>query len=326
MNEENLNSNNHPENDSKDDLFNNIDSNSTDSNKPSTNSISLTTMLEPSPEGFISTEQLDAVFGNTPASVKKDIPAESQLKAPTKTGTENSIDSKPKPIKLSAKPDQDSLATKLEDSDTPKSKPGLKIEPGVKSIKIVGSISTENATVGQILQEARVCLELSLTQVEQQTKIKRSFLEAVERDDLKNLPAMCYVSAYIKTLCQLYRIDNETSAALLASLKEKKGERAVPNELLQSLENEKHINLEEEAKLKRYASYIIISIIFVGIVGIAYNMWPSENKSFNKSTPQTNIETLPANDPKLHFKDKELEVLMQNIFIDMSTLNIDDEP
>jgi len=325
----------------EDDLFKNFSTNPMDNNKPSTNSIALTTMLAPNDDGFISTDQLDAAFNNASNSQKEEAPPRSGLSAPKKMALKsNQTSGTPEPAEeqtaasssgngIENRHDRPapaiSMAPEPRKETTPAAPSGLAIQPEKKSIKIVGSISTDNASVGQILQEARVCLELGLTQVEQQTKIKRSFLEAVERDDLKNLPAMCYVSAYIKTLCQLYRIDNETSAALLASLKEKKGERTVPNELLQSLENDKHINFEEEAKLKKFAMIAIVLIIVIAGGIFIYNSWTPDEKGYEDlRTQSTGLPPGAQTNSSIYFNEKELEMFIPNIDIDMSTLPIEE--
>ena len=329
MNKDTIQSENTSEQSSGEDLFKNFSSSPMDDNKPSTNSIALTTMLEPDTEGFISTDQLDAAFNNGSGPSPENAPLKSGLSAPSKMVLKGSA----KPTSIEAKrftelPRVSPSKSAPEINDSPRAArapSALTVQPDKKSIKIVGSISTENASVGQILQEARVCLELGLTQVEQQTRIKRSFLEAVERDDLKNLPAMCYVSAYIKTLCQLYRIDAETSSALLASLKAKKGERSVPSELLQSLENDKHINFAEEAKLKKFATFVIVLIVISATIGFVYNIWPTEEKGYTEiKTQNTGPISSDEDNTSIYFDEKELEKLIPNIYIDMTTLTIED--
>ncbi len=194
---------------------------------------------------------------------------------------------------------------------------GLKIYAEKKSIKIIGSISTENASVGQILQEARVCLNLSLNQVEQQTKIKKTFLEAVERDDYNNLPALCYVSAYTKTLCQLYKIDAETSTALLAKLKEKKSITSVPSELLQTLENDKHTNIEQEKKLKKMALITTTLILIPFLIILAIYVYPSDPEN---SGHENKTDSLPV-----YFKSVELEKFIPNLDIYITELPLEEK-
>ncbi|HRR29551.1 MAG TPA: helix-turn-helix transcriptional regulator, partial [Victivallales bacterium] len=105
-------------------------------------------------------------------------------------------------------------------------------------------ISPDGASIGHILQEARSTLGLSQDQVAIQTKIKKSYIEALERDDFENLPSMVYVKAYIRRLCQEYGIEEES--ALKALKRHKNSEYIVPDDVLLDIEKGKQINLEKQ--------------------------------------------------------------------------------
>lgn len=53
-------------------------------------------------------------------------------------------------------------------------------------------------TVGIMLREARVSKNLSIEQVERDTKIRRKFLEGIESDDYRGLPSQSYAKGFIK--------------------------------------------------------------------------------------------------------------------------------
>ena len=53
-------------------------------------------------------------------------------------------------------------------------------------------------TVGSILKEAREAKRFSLDQVEQATKIRRNFLEAIEGDAYHVLPSVSYAKGFVK--------------------------------------------------------------------------------------------------------------------------------
>lgn len=53
-------------------------------------------------------------------------------------------------------------------------------------------------TVGQMLREKRLAKGYTLEKVEQATKIRRKFLEAIEIDDYKVLPSSAYAKGFIK--------------------------------------------------------------------------------------------------------------------------------
>ncbi|HPN85275.1 MAG TPA: helix-turn-helix domain-containing protein, partial [Victivallales bacterium] len=73
---------------------------------------------------------------------------------------------------------------------------------GAKQVNV-----TEGSSVGHVLQEARVKAGLSIDQVAIETRIKKAYVEAIERDDFEHLPSAVYVNAYVRRLCQQYGLD-----------------------------------------------------------------------------------------------------------------------
>ncbi|GEM_PF-5045319 len=130
-----------------------------------------------------------------------------------------------------------------------------------KKFNVIEKFSSDNATSGQILQEGRVRSGLSIDQVSQKTKIKKNFLEALERDDFQNLPAPVYVNAYVRSLCDLYHVDEKQVMSLLNKNKGKALEFTVPEEVIQQLEKGKQINIDQQAKVKRI--FISIAALFM---------------------------------------------------------------
>ncbi|MCX6984321.1 MAG: helix-turn-helix transcriptional regulator, partial [Lentisphaerae bacterium] len=111
--------------------------------------------------------------------------------------------------------------------------------------------SMGNSTAGQLLQEGRVKVGLSIEQVSISTKIKKSFIESLERDDFENLPAAVYVNAYTRALCSLYNIDDKLVFSLLNKVKGKNLDYTVPEEVILQLEKGKQVNIVQENKVKR---------------------------------------------------------------------------
>jgi len=105
---------------------------------------------------------------------------------------------------------------------------------------------------------------MSIDQVAIVTKIKKSFVEALERDDFSELPAAVYVNAYAKTLCRLYKVDEKKVFGLLNKVKGRGLEYTVPEEIIQHIEKGKQINLDQELKVRRLG--ITISIVCVVVI------------------------------------------------------------
>jgi hypothetical protein len=120
-----------------------------------------------------------------------------------------------------------------------------------KKTNAMEKFSTDNATVGQLLQEGRVRSALSIDQVSISTKIKKSFIESLERDDFENLPASVFVNAYTRALCSLYNIDAKLVFNLLNKVKGKNLDYTVPEEVILQLEKGKQVNIVQENKVKR---------------------------------------------------------------------------
>ncbi|MFA6567297.1 MAG: helix-turn-helix domain-containing protein [Victivallales bacterium] len=125
-----------------------------------------------------------------------------------------------------------------------------------KKTGVTEKFSTDHATAGQLLQEGRVRAGLSIDQASISTKIKKTFIESLERDDFKDLPASVYVNAYTRALCSLYNIDGNLVFSLLDKMKGKNLDYTVPEEVIHQLEKGKQVNIVQENKVKR--------VIFIG--------------------------------------------------------------
>lgn len=66
------------------------------------------------------------------------------------------------------------------------------------------------AVNGVFLRQAREGRSLSVDDVARITKIPSRYVEAIESDHFKKLPARVYVQGFIKNLAALYRLDSKT--------------------------------------------------------------------------------------------------------------------
>jgi transcriptional regulator with XRE-family HTH domain len=198
-------------------------------------------------------------------------------------------------------------------SFSPASAPDTGIERKTRKtpVKITGSISTKNATAGQILQEARVREGMSLNQVEQRTKIKLQYIETLERDDAQNLPPMVYVNAYIKNLCSLYNISKEDTELILKKITLESEGNHISEEIINHLEDEKQISPEQEQSTRKItwlitAGAIAFILLVTGIVMLSANFF-----SGAASARGERVE-LPPGQPSAstEFKKQELEKLI----------------
>lgn len=223
-----------------------------------------------------------------PAPVK--LPVQEKVKSLDEVFPEDGEDSAgfPTPGKSKANDEINELKKKFE--DTPKEAavvrsptllkrgfPPVPPKPTPQPVKLVqpktpvvlsGSISPENATPGQILQEVRAQSGLSIAQVEQTTKIKADYISSLERDDYPALPPMVYVNAYVKNLCSLYNIGLEDMEKMLKNIK-KESTPIVSEEIIHHIEEDRQVNPEEGRKVQRlvFAS-IVVFIVFITTLAI----------------------------------------------------------
>ena len=140
----------------------------------------------------------------------------------------------------------------------------------------------------QILREARVRSGLSLEQVSQTTKIKEDFIAALEHDDETSFPPKVFVSAYVKQLCKLYKVD---PAPVLVGLEKMFSsgdkENKVSEEILQDIDSGKQINMREEERLKRIFKVALISIAAIVLCAFLIRLTWGGDDSENSSEPRT---------------------------------------
>jgi cytoskeletal protein RodZ len=70
-------------------------------------------------------------------------------------------------------------------------------------------------TIGEIIRNARTEKRYSFKKLEEITKIKSSFIESVEKEDWKSLPAFPTVLGFVKNIAAALEIDEKMAAAVL---------------------------------------------------------------------------------------------------------------
>lgn len=70
-------------------------------------------------------------------------------------------------------------------------------------------------TIGQVLKDARINKKYSLKFVEEITKIKSNFIDAIEEEKWDNLPSFPTVLGFVKNLSATVNIDEKLSVAIL---------------------------------------------------------------------------------------------------------------
>ncbi len=199
---------------------------------------------------------------------------------------------------------------KLEELEKPEPKP--EPEPKKPMPKAAAKIFSKDNNFAIVLHESRLEIGMSLEDVAVQTKIKKEYVDAIEKEDFTHLPPMVYVQAYVKTLCALYGIDGKEADEILVDLR-KDSKSTVPEEILQHLEDEKQVNLEEEQKVKRFVytvtTVFAVIVILVALTVIYFFVYPGM---------EDNTE-VPV-EPGITFSEKDLNKLIPEESLEMSPL------
>jgi transcriptional regulator with XRE-family HTH domain len=126
-----------------------------------------------------------------------------------------------------------------------------------------------NVHLGKMLNEARARQNLSFQQVEDVTKISKSYLDALEREDFSRLPPPVFICAYVRKLCNLYKVNQESTEQVINELK-KYMEVSLSEEIMQNIEIDRAKSPESEAKLRNllWMGFAAI-ILFAGIISLA---------------------------------------------------------
>lgn len=70
-------------------------------------------------------------------------------------------------------------------------------------------------TIGQVLKEARVRKRYSLVHLEELIKIKKDFIESLEKEDWAHLPEFPVLTGFVKNVAKFLDIDERNAVALL---------------------------------------------------------------------------------------------------------------
>lgn len=70
-------------------------------------------------------------------------------------------------------------------------------------------------TIGKALKEARTKKRLSLAKLENTTKIKKDFIEALEKEDWERLPEFPVLLGFVKSIAKILKVEEKSMVALL---------------------------------------------------------------------------------------------------------------
>jgi helix-turn-helix protein/uncharacterized protein DUF4115 len=146
------------------------------------------------------------------------------------------------------------------------------------------------STVGQALREAREQRGVELSEVEQATKIRAKFLEAMEADRWEELPAPVYARGFLDIYARYLGLDQQALLDEYSKTVEGEGSEPIPESVIKPgslrqtrpVRRFRSINLAPVAKVAAgVLVLVIIGLVIVGSIG------GSDNGGGNGKQPKT---------------------------------------
>jgi cytoskeletal protein RodZ len=127
--------------------------------------------------------------------------------------------------------------------------------------------------LGQLLKKARLENDISLEQLEEMTKIRKRYLEAIETGDYKILPGSFYVRAFIKSYAESVGLDPNEVLGLYRNV--------IPTPTIETAVEpirRKKTHARNSDKISKWASTILMLAFVLLILGVIYYFI---NQSYN---------------------------------------------
>jgi flagellar biosynthesis protein FlhG len=70
-------------------------------------------------------------------------------------------------------------------------------------------ITNETKWTGEFLKEIRLCMGISTEELAQKTKLKKTYIDAIEAEDFANLPAAVYVRGFVSQIAKALSLPSE---------------------------------------------------------------------------------------------------------------------
>lgn len=129
--------------------------------------------------------------------------------------------------------------------------------------------------IGSSLKEAREARKLSLEEVEEETKIRRKYLQALENEQYDVLPGQVYAKAFLKNYARFLNLDVEEVMLAFDYTPAKELPRAQDSTNISRLESEKKPDSKPRYWLYLAALVIILGVsvaVFYTARGIGWNL------------------------------------------------------
>jgi cytoskeleton protein RodZ len=134
-------------------------------------------------------------------------------------------------------------------------------------------------TLGETLRQARLDKGVSLGDAARETRIRRSYLEALEAEDVAVLPPMVYTRGFLRTYAEYLGLSPEAMVELYQP-----SARREPTPALRSAVP--HMAIPRQIPV-RPLIYVLISIVSIATLGFAWNWYQDVQHTLNGDTNLT---------------------------------------
>lgn len=171
--------------------------------------------------------------------------------------------------------------------------------------------------IGSTLRDARVRRDISLQQVEDDTKIRIKYIQAMENEDFDVLPSGMYVKGFLRTYAEYLGIDYQM---ILDEYNERYGSGEYREHVIQPPQTAK------PRPPRKHQSYLYVAILAVAIIAVlAYLGWGNSKSEtptlVTTSAMEPATQTAPAAAPVAPPTQTKPAVLESVTFSSTSTDN-----
>ncbi len=168
----------------------------------------------------------------------------------------------------------------------------IKLKQTVKEIEYNTIDNISSLGTGEILKQARELCGLDFAEVEDITKIKKSYIIALEDDDFSNMPPFVYTSAYLRTLCEVYSLAPEYAKKIIDRVKLDRSVQ-ISERLDNNADQENEQDGLDDQDKKVIFWFAIVGIVILSFIGLGTMLIV---KSCNSDTAKiTTTDTPVAN-------------------------------
>ena len=161
-------------------------------------------------------------------------------------------------------------------------------------------------TIGKVFKESRIRKKISLSRLEELTKIKREFIRAIENEDWESLPEYPSVLGFVKSISGRIGMDSKKAVALLRRDYPPRSVKINPNPDVSK-------KFVWSPKLTFLAAISVVVIIIILYLGVEYRRFISPPK----------LDLILPKEGQV-FKDKHL--LIKGVTDVDSTIKVNNQP